>query len=147
MVGASAWVGQYIVVADVTYAYARACAPAIICVCGIRRHALPVSDAVLMRPSATDRLAAPSRISGGYQLVNRDIMSSHFQFFIIDITRFVFNMFSGSRSKEPASQAFIFNNFSGLGRCAGADIMSLSGTGAAQGWDFGSRKAILLRFQ
>ena len=44
-----------------------------------------------------------------------DIMSRCFQFFIIEVSRFVFSMFSGSRGENAVFRPFVFSNFSGLG--------------------------------
>ena len=48
----------------------------------------------------------------------RDIVSCCFQFSIIDVTGFVFSMFSGLGGEKAVFRPFVFNNFSGLGGCA-----------------------------
>jgi hypothetical protein len=47
-----------------------------------------------------------------------DIVSCCLPFSIMPVTGFVFSMFSGSTGKKAGFRPFVFNNFSGLGRCA-----------------------------
>ena len=51
-------------------------------------------------------------------LAIRDIVSYCLPFSIMHVTRFVFSMFSGSAGEKAGFLPFVFNNFSGLGRCA-----------------------------
>jgi hypothetical protein len=51
-------------------------------------------------------------------LATRDIVSCCFPFSIMHATGFVFSMFSGSAGEKAGFRPFVFNDFSGLGRCA-----------------------------
>ena len=47
-----------------------------------------------------------------------DIVSCCLPYSIMRVTGFVFSMFSGSAVEKAGFLPFVFNNFSGLGRCA-----------------------------
>ena len=51
-------------------------------------------------------------------LARHDIVSYCLPFSIMHVTGFVFSMFSGSAGEKAGFQPCVFNNFSGLGRCA-----------------------------